>query len=95
MHAGKRVRVDSSDVSSSYSHGFTVTSGRLIGFRIEIFRNRTSSGELIGCFWMRSCIDAVILIGFLYLEFGKLLVMPRCYCSGSIGQGNLYPQPRE
>ncbi|MBA0785472.1 hypothetical protein Gotri_027509 [Gossypium trilobum] len=35
MHAEKRVRVDSSDVRSSYSHGSIVTSGRLIGFCIE------------------------------------------------------------
>ncbi|MBA0634496.1 hypothetical protein Godav_005294 [Gossypium davidsonii] len=34
MHAEKRVRVDSSDMHNSYSHGSTVTSGRLIGFRI-------------------------------------------------------------
>ncbi|MFQ6658388.1 hypothetical protein Gotur_027675 [Gossypium turneri] len=27
---------------------------------------------------MRSFIDAVLLIGFLCLEFGELLVMPRC-----------------
>ncbi|MBA0843429.1 hypothetical protein Goarm_000619 [Gossypium armourianum] len=34
MHAEKRVKVDSSDVRSSYLHGSIVTSGRLIGFRI-------------------------------------------------------------
>ncbi|MBA0673303.1 hypothetical protein Goklo_024218 [Gossypium klotzschianum] len=39
---------------------------------------RASSRELIGCFRIRSCIDAVILIGFLCLKFGKLLVMSRC-----------------
>ncbi|MFQ6622653.1 hypothetical protein Gotur_001910 [Gossypium turneri] len=27
---------------------------------------------------MRFCIGAVILIRSLYLEFGELLVMPRC-----------------
>ncbi|MBA0700555.1 hypothetical protein Goari_020507 [Gossypium aridum] len=32
--ARKRVRVDSSDVHSSYSHGSTITFGRLIGFPI-------------------------------------------------------------
>ncbi|MBA0754986.1 hypothetical protein Gogos_021139 [Gossypium gossypioides] len=37
MHAKKRVRVDSLDVRSSYSHGFTVTFGRLIRFHIESF----------------------------------------------------------
>ncbi|MBA0785496.1 hypothetical protein Gotri_026342 [Gossypium trilobum] len=44
----------------------------------RIFKKRTSSGEPIGCFWMRSCIDVVILIGFLYLEFGELLDMSHC-----------------
>ncbi|MBA0880646.1 hypothetical protein Goshw_024054 [Gossypium schwendimanii] len=44
----------------------------------RIFRKRTLSGELLGCFQMRSFIDVVILIGFLCLEFGELLVMPRC-----------------
>ncbi|MBA0783076.1 hypothetical protein Gotri_000854 [Gossypium trilobum] len=34
MHIRKWVRVDSSDVRNSYSHGSTVTFGRLIGFRI-------------------------------------------------------------
>ncbi|MBA0880509.1 hypothetical protein Goshw_001090 [Gossypium schwendimanii] len=34
MHAEKRVRVNSSDVRSSYSHGSTVTFEGLIGFRI-------------------------------------------------------------
>ncbi|MBA0878102.1 hypothetical protein Goshw_027234 [Gossypium schwendimanii] len=37
---------------------------------------------------MRSCIDAEILIGFLYWEFGELLVMPHCWCSSNIGQDN-------
>ncbi|MBA0672910.1 hypothetical protein Goklo_025077 [Gossypium klotzschianum] len=35
MHVGKQVRVGSSDVRSSYSHGSTVTFERLIGFHIE------------------------------------------------------------
>ncbi|MBA0755142.1 hypothetical protein Gogos_020553 [Gossypium gossypioides] len=34
MFAGERVKVDSSDVHSFYSHGSTVTSGRLIRFCI-------------------------------------------------------------
>ncbi|MFQ6658403.1 hypothetical protein Gotur_027685 [Gossypium turneri] len=34
MPARERVKVDSSDVRSFYSHGSTVTSGRLIRFRI-------------------------------------------------------------
>ncbi|MBA0787175.1 hypothetical protein Gotri_006718 [Gossypium trilobum] len=42
----------------------------------RIFRKRTSSREPLGCFWMRSCIDVVILIGFLCLEFGELLDTP-------------------
>ncbi|MBA0881578.1 hypothetical protein Goshw_016161 [Gossypium schwendimanii] len=36
------------------------------------------SGELHGCFQMRSCIGVEILTGFLCLEFGELLVMPHC-----------------
>ncbi|MBA0635323.1 hypothetical protein Godav_025973 [Gossypium davidsonii] len=44
----------------------------------RIFKKRTSSGELLGCFRMRSCIDVVILIGFHCLEFGELLDMPYC-----------------
>ncbi|MBA0780263.1 hypothetical protein Gotri_004384 [Gossypium trilobum] len=32
----------------------------------RIFGKRTSSGELLGCFWLRSRIDDVILIGFLF-----------------------------
>ncbi|MBA0876751.1 hypothetical protein Goshw_029230 [Gossypium schwendimanii] len=39
---------------------------------------RISSGELRGCFQMRSYIGVGILIGFLCLEFGVLLVMPHC-----------------
>ncbi|MFQ6629577.1 hypothetical protein Gotur_007120 [Gossypium turneri] len=74
MHAGKWVRVDSLHVRSSYSHGSTVTFGRLI----RICKRRTSSGELHGCFQMRSCIGVEILTGFLCLEFGELLVMPHC-----------------
>ncbi|MBA0638484.1 hypothetical protein Godav_025646 [Gossypium davidsonii] len=35
MHAGKLVRVDSSNVRSSYLHGSIVTSRRLIGFCIR------------------------------------------------------------
>ncbi|MFQ6658489.1 hypothetical protein Gotur_027734, partial [Gossypium turneri] len=41
----------------------------------ETFR-RTLSGELLGCFQMRSCIGVVILIGFLCWVFGELLDMP-------------------
>ncbi|MBA0787741.1 hypothetical protein Gotri_025310 [Gossypium trilobum] len=44
----------------------------------KIFRKMTSSRELLGCFRIRSCINAVILIGFLCLKFGKLLVMSCC-----------------
>ncbi|MFQ6659308.1 hypothetical protein Gotur_028243 [Gossypium turneri] len=44
----------------------------------RICKKRTLSGELRGCFRMRFCISAVILIGSLCLEFGELLVMPRC-----------------
>ncbi|MBA0632149.1 hypothetical protein Godav_000946 [Gossypium davidsonii] len=43
----------------------------------KIYKKRTLSGELRGCFRIRFCIGAVILIGSLYLEFGELLVMPR------------------
>ncbi|MBA0855952.1 hypothetical protein Goshw_021608 [Gossypium schwendimanii] len=74
MHAKKRVRVDSLDVCSSYSHDSTITFGRLI----RICKRKTLSGELCGCFRMRSCISVEILTGFLYLEFGELLVMPHC-----------------
>ncbi|MBA0731167.1 hypothetical protein Golax_022803 [Gossypium laxum] len=35
MHAERRVRVGSLDVRSSYSHGFTITFGRLIRFHIR------------------------------------------------------------
>ncbi|MFQ6653650.1 hypothetical protein Gotur_024935 [Gossypium turneri] len=56
-----------------------MTSWRRNGWQFfRIFRKRTLSGELIGCFQMRSCIDVVILIGFLCLGFGELLVMPHC-----------------
>ncbi|MBA0817494.1 hypothetical protein Gohar_022298 [Gossypium harknessii] len=41
MPAGEQVKVDSSDVRSFYSHGSTVTSRRLIRFRIR------SSQEII------------------------------------------------
>ncbi|MFQ6658359.1 hypothetical protein Gotur_027659 [Gossypium turneri] len=34
MSVGERVKVDSPDVRSFYSHGSTVISGRLIRFRI-------------------------------------------------------------
>ncbi|MFQ6644819.1 hypothetical protein Gotur_019320 [Gossypium turneri] len=44
---------DTLDVRSSYLHGSTVTFGRLIKFCI---RRRISSGELRGCFQMRSYI---------------------------------------
>ncbi|MBA0878101.1 hypothetical protein Goshw_027234 [Gossypium schwendimanii] len=84
MHAERRVKVGSLDVCNSYSHGSTVIFERLI----IICKRRTSSGELHGCFQMRSCIDAEILIGFLYWEFGELLVMPHCWCSSNIGQDN-------
>ncbi|MBA0638147.1 hypothetical protein Godav_022225 [Gossypium davidsonii] len=56
-----------------------MTSWRRNGWQFfRIFKKRTLSGELIGHFQMRSCIDAVILIGFLCLGFGELLVMPHC-----------------
>ncbi|MBA0673187.1 hypothetical protein Goklo_025239 [Gossypium klotzschianum] len=41
-------------------------------------QKRTSSGELLGCFWIGSYIDVVILIGFLCLGFGELLVLLYC-----------------
>ncbi|MBA0862207.1 hypothetical protein Goshw_005786 [Gossypium schwendimanii] len=88
MLAEERVKVDSSDARSFYSHSSTVTSGRLIRICVK----RTSNREACGCFWMRFCIDAVILTGFPCWEFGELLVMPRCWCLGNIGQGSLYPQ---
>ncbi|MBA0754097.1 hypothetical protein Gogos_005385 [Gossypium gossypioides] len=37
------------------------------------------SGEPLGCFRMRSCIDVVISIGFLCLEVGELLDMDDGY----------------
>ncbi|MFQ6668348.1 hypothetical protein Gotur_034023 [Gossypium turneri] len=49
----ERERVDSLDVRSSYLHGSTVTFGRLIKFHIG---KRILSGELRGCFQMRSYI---------------------------------------
>ncbi|MBA0677132.1 hypothetical protein Goari_018553, partial [Gossypium aridum] len=45
-------------------------------FRICV--KRTFDGKPRSCFQMRFCIDAVILIGFFYMKFGELLVMPRC-----------------
>ncbi|MBA0670272.1 hypothetical protein Goklo_028961 [Gossypium klotzschianum] len=78
MHARERERVDSLDVRSSYLHGSIVTFGRLIKFRIGICKRRISSGELRGCFQMRSYINVGILTGSLCLEFGELLVMPHC-----------------
>ncbi|MBA0881120.1 hypothetical protein Goshw_013183 [Gossypium schwendimanii] len=74
MPAEERVKVDSSDVCSYYSHGSTVISCKLI----RICKKRTLSGELHGCFRVRFCIGVVILIGSLCLKFGELLVMPRC-----------------
>ncbi|MFQ6636697.1 hypothetical protein Gotur_012794 [Gossypium turneri] len=44
----------------------------------RVFKKRISNGEPCGCFRMRSCIDVVILIGSLCLEFGDLLVMLHC-----------------
>ncbi|MFQ6670934.1 hypothetical protein Gotur_035641 [Gossypium turneri] len=41
-------------------------------------KKKTLSGELRGCFRMKFCTSAVILIGSLYLESEELLVMPRC-----------------
>ncbi|MBA0609016.1 hypothetical protein Godav_021149 [Gossypium davidsonii] len=50
-----------------------MTSWRRSGWQFfRIFGKRTSSGEFLGYFWMRSCIDVVILTGFLCLEFGDL-----------------------
>ncbi|MBA0876393.1 hypothetical protein Goshw_000601 [Gossypium schwendimanii] len=46
----------------------------------RIFKNRTLNEEPLGCFQMRSCIDVVILIGFLYLGSGELLDMPHYWC---------------
>ncbi|MBA0853315.1 hypothetical protein Goshw_016013 [Gossypium schwendimanii] len=74
MPTGERVKVDSSDVCNYYSHGSTVISEKLI----RICKKRTLSAKLRGCFRMRFCIGAVILIGSLCLEFGELLVIPRC-----------------
>ncbi|MBA0756445.1 hypothetical protein Gogos_021327 [Gossypium gossypioides] len=44
----------------------------------RIYKRRISSGELRGCFQMRSYIGVGILTGILWLEFGELLVMPYC-----------------
>ncbi|MBA0723230.1 hypothetical protein Golax_003828, partial [Gossypium laxum] len=38
----------------------------------RILKKRTSNGELLGCFQMRSYIDVVISAGSLYLGFGEL-----------------------
>ncbi|MBA0753576.1 hypothetical protein Gogos_021243 [Gossypium gossypioides] len=46
----------------------------------RIYKRWISSGELRGCFRMRSYIGVGILTGFLCLEFGELLVMPHCLC---------------
>ncbi|MFQ6634866.1 hypothetical protein Gotur_010511 [Gossypium turneri] len=77
-------KVDSSDVRKFYLPDSTVTSGEMTSQRRsgwQFFRicvKRMSNGEPRGCFRMRFCIDAVILIGFPCWEFGKLLAMPRC-----------------
>ncbi|KAK5825968.1 hypothetical protein PVK06_020862 [Gossypium arboreum] len=53
-----------------------MTHQKKIGSRSsEIFRKRTLSRELIGLFLMRSSIGVGVLIGYLYLEFRKLLDM--------------------
>ncbi|MFQ6668307.1 hypothetical protein Gotur_033997 [Gossypium turneri] len=78
MHVGEQERVDSFDARSFYLHGSTVTFGRLIKFHIGICKRSISSGELRGCFQMRSYISVESLVGFLCLEFGELLVMPYC-----------------
>ncbi|MBA0635367.1 hypothetical protein Godav_025224 [Gossypium davidsonii] len=73
------VKVDSLNVHSYYSRGSIVIFGKLIRWQFfRTCRKKTLSGELSGYFWMKSCTGAVLLIGFLYLESGKLLVMPRC-----------------
>ncbi|MBA0787254.1 hypothetical protein Gotri_025722 [Gossypium trilobum] len=66
MSAAERVRVESSDVRSFYSHVSTVTSRRLIKFRIGICVKRMPNGEPRDCFRTRFCINAAILIGFPY-----------------------------
>ncbi|MBA0785474.1 hypothetical protein Gotri_027509 [Gossypium trilobum] len=54
-----------------------MTFWRRSGWRFfRIFKKMTSSGEPLGCFRMKSCIDVVILIGFLCLEFGELFIRP-------------------
>ncbi|MBA0879629.1 hypothetical protein Goshw_012918 [Gossypium schwendimanii] len=56
-----------------------MTSRRRNGWQsFRICKRRISSGELHGCFQMRSYISVEILIGFLCLEYGVLLVMPHC-----------------
>ncbi|MFQ6643714.1 hypothetical protein Gotur_017271 [Gossypium turneri] len=70
-----------------------MTSRRRSGWQFfRIYVKRMSNGEPHGCFWMRFCIDATVLIGFPCWQFGELLVIPCCYCLGSIGQGSLYLQ---
>ncbi|MBA0626200.1 hypothetical protein Godav_003911 [Gossypium davidsonii] len=76
MPTEERVRVNLSNVRNYYSHGSTVIFRNLI--RFPIWKKRTLNGELHSCFRMRFCIGAVILVGSLCLEFGELLVMPRC-----------------
>ncbi|MBA0637243.1 hypothetical protein Godav_029838 [Gossypium davidsonii] len=44
----------------------------------RIFKKMISNGELLGCFKIRFYINVVILIGSLYLGFGKLLAMHHC-----------------
>ncbi|MBA0574813.1 hypothetical protein Golob_028060 [Gossypium lobatum] len=78
MPARERVKEDSSDVLSFYLPGSIVTSGRSIRSYVGICVKRTSNREPCGCFWMRFCIDTMILIGFPYWQCGELLVMPRC-----------------
>ncbi|MBA0574811.1 hypothetical protein Golob_028060 [Gossypium lobatum] len=56
-----------------------MTSQRRSGWQFfRICVKRTSNREPCGCFWMRFCIDTMILIGFPYWQCGELLVMPRC-----------------
>ncbi|MBA0730189.1 hypothetical protein Golax_004593 [Gossypium laxum] len=69
MHAEEQDRVDSLDVCSSYLHGSTVT------FR-RICKRKISSGELRGCFQVRSYIGVGVLVGFICLEFGELWLCP-------------------
>ncbi|MFQ6663064.1 hypothetical protein Gotur_030716 [Gossypium turneri] len=46
----------------------------------KIFKRKTSSGELLGYFQMRSYIGVVISIGYLYWVFGELSDMPHYWC---------------